>query len=68
MRITYDEDYVLRRARMIPLAVDARRQRFPDEEPYRYRGEWIGSVDWNESTREEISQEGDEYWRRDITL
>ncbi len=68
MRITYDEDYVKRRTRMIPLAIDARRQRWPDEQPYHYRGSWIGSAEWNERTRQEISREGDEYWRRDITL
>ncbi|MGF1598870.1 MAG: phytanoyl-CoA dioxygenase family protein [Acidimicrobiales bacterium] len=68
MRITYDDDYVLRRARMIPLAIDARRQRWPEEQSYRYRGDWIGSAEWSEGTREEISREGDEYWRRDITL
>ena len=68
MRITYDDDYVQRRARMIPLAIDARRQHRPDEKPYRYQGSWIGSAEWNEATRDEISREGDEYWRRDITL
>ena len=31
--VTYDEEYVLRRARMIPLAIDARRQHYPDEIP-----------------------------------
>lgn len=68
MHITYDDDYVKRRARMIPLAIDARRQRWPEEEPYRYQGSWIGSAEWNDATREEIGREGDEYWRRDITL
>lgn len=68
MQITYDDEYVKRRARMIPLAIDARRQRWPDDESYQYRGEWLGSADWNESTRQEISRDGDEYWRRDITL
>ena len=36
--ITYSEDDVLRRARMIPLAIDARRSRFPHETPYVYQG------------------------------
>lgn len=67
-QVTYDDDYVLRRARMIPLAVEARRQRWPGEQAYQYRGEWIGSTDWNDGTRQEISREGDEYWQRDITL
>ena len=66
--IKYSEDYVLRRARMIPLAIDARRQRYPDEVPYVYKGSYIGGGVWNEQARAEISQEGDEYWQRDITL
>ncbi len=32
----YDADYIRRRARLILYAIDARRQRWPDEEPYRY--------------------------------
>ena len=66
--IKYSEDYVLRRTRMIPLAIDARRQRYPDEVPYVYKGTYIGEGVWNEQARAEISQEGDEYWQRDITL
>ena len=66
--IKYTEDYVLRRARMIPLAIDARRQRYPDEVPYEYQGSYIGDGVWNAQARAEISREGDEYWQRDITL
>ena len=66
--IKYSEDYVLRRARMIPLAIDARRQRHPDETPYEYRGSYLGDAHWNERARAEIAVEGDEYWQRDITL
>lgn len=66
--ITYTEDYVLRRARMIPLAIDARRQFYPDETPYTYRGASIGDSVWNERTRAEIAAPSDEYWQRDITL
>ncbi len=32
----YDADYIRRRARLILYAIDARRQRWPEEEPYRY--------------------------------
>jgi len=32
----YDEEYVRERCRTIPLAIDARAQRFPDEERYEY--------------------------------
>ena len=66
--ITYSEDYVLRRTRMIPLAIDARRQHRPDETPFEYRGSYIGNAYWNDETRAEISREGDEYWQRNITL
>ncbi len=66
--IKYTEDYVLHRTRMIPLAIDARRQQYPDEMPYAYKGSYLGEGVWNEQARVEISQEGDEYWQRDITL
>lgn len=66
--VKYSEDYVLRRTRMIPLAIDARRQKYPDEVPYEYQGSYTGDGQWNEQARAEISQEGDEYWQRDITL
>lgn len=66
--ITYTENYVLRRARMIPLAVDARRQHRPHETPFNYKGSFIGDASWNSRTRAEISRGGDEYWQRDITL
>ena len=67
-RVKYSEEYVLRRARMIPLAIDARRQRYPDEQPYEYQGAYIGSGEWSEQARAKITKEGDEYWQRDITL
>lgn len=67
-KVKYSEDYVLQRARMIPLAIDARRQKYPNEEPYTYRGTYIGGGEWNEKSRREISEEGNEYWQRDITL
>ena len=66
--VKYSTDYVLRRARMIPLAIDARRQRFPEEAPFPYEGSFLGDGHWCEQARAEISQEDDEYWQRDITL
>jgi hypothetical protein len=66
--VTYTEDDVLRRARMIPLAIDARRSRFPEETPYAYRGSYLGDAVWSERTRAEMSREGDEYWKYDLTL
>ncbi len=35
-RAVYDADRIRRRARMLGYAIDARRQRFPDETPYAY--------------------------------
>ncbi len=66
--VEYSAEYVLRRARMIPLAIDARRQKFPDETPYDYVGDYLGDGRWNETARAEIGMDGDEYWQRDITL
>ncbi|MDH3684334.1 MAG: phytanoyl-CoA dioxygenase family protein [Acidimicrobiia bacterium] len=34
---TYDADYIARRCRCIPVAIDARAQRYPDEDPYLYK-------------------------------
>jgi hypothetical protein len=36
-RATYDEDRIHKRSRLIGRAIDARRQRFPDERPYAYK-------------------------------
>ncbi len=36
-RAVYDADRIRRRARMLGYAIDARRQRFPDEPPFAYR-------------------------------
>ena len=35
--IVYDEDRIFERSSLIQTAIDARHQRFPDEEPYRYQ-------------------------------
>ena len=54
---------------MIPLAIDARKQKYPNETPYVYRGPTDGgNTSWNEQARAEMSKEGDEYWTRDISL
>jgi hypothetical protein len=53
---------------MIPLAIDARRSRFPHETPYAYRGSYLGDAEWSDRTRAEVSRAGDEYWKDDITL
>lgn len=67
-KITYSEEYVLRRTRMIPLAIDARRQQRPQEKPFQYRGSFLGEASWNETTHAEIRRDGEEYWQQDITL
>ncbi len=54
--VTMDADYIDKRSRLIGLAIDARRQRFPDETPYHYEpfakreGEFI----WNEAAQAEL--------------
>jgi hypothetical protein len=53
---TYDQARIDERCRIIQLAVDARRQRFPHEQPYVYRP-LAGREDenrWNETTRETL--------------
>ena len=54
--IVYDDAWIHERSRLIPLAIDARHQRFPDEVPYRY-APLAGEEDayrWSEETRETI--------------
>ncbi len=53
---TFDEARVVERSRMIPIAIDARRQRFPSEQSYVYRP-LAGREDenrWNEQTRRAV--------------
>jgi len=52
----YDEERIRRRARLIGYAIDARRQRFPDEIPYVYRPQAeAGEVwRWDENARADI--------------
>ena len=52
----YDAARIHDRSRIIPLAIDARQQRFPQERPYLYRP-LAGELDdnrWSESTRESV--------------
>lgn len=54
--VTFDEERVRERSRMISVGIDARRQRFPEERPYVYRP-GIGQEDrnrWSEETRNSI--------------
>lgn len=53
---TYDAERIRRRARMIGYAIDARRQRFPDETPFTYRPQATSGErwDWNDAARADI--------------
>ena len=54
--VRYDEDRVHRSTRLIPLAIDARHQRFDDEEPYVYQplSDEVEDNRFNEETRETL--------------
>ena len=54
--VTFDDAHIHERSRMVQIGIDARRQRFPDEAPYRYAplaGELDGNR-WNEETRRSV--------------
>jgi len=52
----YDAERIARRARLIGYAIDARRQRFPDETPFRYAPHAESSEvwRWDEAAKAEI--------------
>ena len=55
-KVVYDEALVARRSRVIGYAIDARRQRYPDETPFVYepfRGK-AETYRWNDAARAEI--------------
>lgn len=65
--VTYDEEWVHTRSRMIAVAIDARQQRFPGETRYHY---WPLADEeddnrWNEETRQSIVKD---YNMRDFHL
>jgi hypothetical protein len=54
--VTFDDDHIQERSRMIQIGIDARRQRFPEESPYHY-APLEGEADenrWNEETRRSV--------------
>lgn len=55
-RAVYDADRIRRRTRMLGYAIDARRQRFPDETPYAYKPHADAglSYTWDETARADI--------------
>lgn len=52
----YDDDLIRERSKLIGYAIDARRQRFPSETPYRYAplAEAGVTTTWNDAARREI--------------
>ena len=64
---TYDEQRIFDRSAVIAVAIDARRQRFPDEEPYRYQP-FAGLEDdyrWGPETFERVIRD---YNTRDLGI
>ncbi|MDE0224645.1 MAG: phytanoyl-CoA dioxygenase family protein [Gammaproteobacteria bacterium] len=55
-KIIYDADRIRKRSRMIGYAIDARRQRFPDEDAFRYQPHVRegATFEWNDAGRERI--------------
>ena len=53
-RLIYDEERVQKRSRVLGLAIDARKRRFPEEEAYEYKP-FIGQTfEWNDAARESL--------------
>ena len=61
----YDDEHIRQSSRLIPLAVDARRQRFPHEEPYVYQPLADAPIAWNDAGRRDILHN---YQRRAIGI
>jgi hypothetical protein len=63
---TYDDERIRKRAEVIGYAIEARRQRFPDETPFAYRPhvESGERYRWDEAAREAI----DAYYLRDLII
>ena len=55
-RQVFDEEIVARRSRTIGYAIEARKQRFPDEQPYVYQPFEEGGVSyiWNDAARDDL--------------
>jgi hypothetical protein len=52
----YDEDLIAERSKVIGYAIDARKQRFPEEQPYQYQpfSEQGKTFQWNEAARQSL--------------
>lgn len=53
-KLIYDEERVQARSRVLGLAIEARKQRFPDEEPYVYAPFANRTFEWNDAARESL--------------
>jgi ectoine hydroxylase-related dioxygenase (phytanoyl-CoA dioxygenase family) len=62
----YDDELIEHRSRVIGYAIDARKQRFPDEEPFSYRpfADTGRSYSWNEAARRDLK----DYNLHDISI
>ena len=63
----YDDAYVRQRSRCIPVAIDARAQRFPDEQRYVYQP-FIGEEESNRYTEETRAAVIKDYATRDLGI
>lgn len=52
--VTYDAERIRRRSELIGYAIDARRQHFPDEQPYLYQPQAGAALHWDDAAREAI--------------
>lgn len=60
------EEHATKSSRRIALAIEARKQRYPQETPYIYQPLVGEDIRWDEKTREAFkAQDGNEYWRHD---
>ena len=50
-QLIYDEERVVARSRILGIAAEARKQRYPDEVPYRYQPHDGLSFEWNEEIK-----------------
>ena len=55
-KMLYDEERIYRRSRVIPVAIDARRQKYPAEKPYEYMPlqHEVDKNRYNQQTRNEV--------------
>ena len=63
---TYDAEAIRRRSEILGFAIDARRQRYPDERPFAYRPQREAGAHfvWNEASRAAIRH----YNRSDLLI